>query len=239
MGDEGFYPKVKSTHIQSVIGDEVPEDIDSSVIFESLRNQFHVFFIHKPYWDKEVDKRQLAKWKAVVGEDRILELTDPKSIVDIILGAIAIVGRSRSLEEYKVELAARGQTTERIEDVSRSLKVIMDRLNNPVFPPPGSLTNDDVPYVVKTTTNTTITSSVSNLSASIDWPAEYKCPITEEPFVDPVIAKDGYTYERVAIHGWLTQNGSSPMTGQVLPVDLIENISLKQSIAQFKAKYNL
>lgn len=46
-------------------------------------------------------------------------------------------------------------------------------------------------------------------------PPEYKCPITESLFVDPVLLADGYTYERAAIQEWLQTNTTSPITEQV------------------------
>eukprot|EP00008_Paramoeba_atlantica_P000884 CAMPEP_0201503086 /NCGR_PEP_ID=MMETSP0151_2-20130828/84478_1 /ASSEMBLY_ACC=CAM_ASM_000257 /TAXON_ID=200890 /ORGANISM="Paramoeba atlantica, Strain 621/1 / CCAP 1560/9" /LENGTH=229 /DNA_ID=CAMNT_0047896717 /DNA_START=1046 /DNA_END=1735 /DNA_ORIENTATION=+ len=43
------------------------------------------------------------------------------------------------------------------------------------------------------------------------------CPITMAPFVDPVVASDGHTYERAAILLWFqTGHNSSPMTGEPL-----------------------
>jgi len=244
MGDEGFYPKVKNNHIQAVIGDEVPEDVDSAAIFASLRSKFHVFFIHKPYWDKEIDRKQLAKWKAVVGEDRILELTDPKSIVDIILGAIAIVGRTRTLEQYQMDLTDRGQTPQRIEDVSRCLKIVYDRIDNPTFPPPGSSLHDEVPYFSASPSPAVAPSpspapSPFPSGGAVEWPDEFKCPITEEPMEDPVIAMDGNSYERVAISGWIESSGTSPITGMPLSNVLLPNTNLKNLITQFKIKNNL
>lgn len=55
------------------------------------------------------------------------------------------------------------------------------------------------------------------------------CPITRAPFRDPVFALDGYTYEREAIEGWLTQgNGRSPMTRVPLsPAHLYPNRAVK------------
>lgn len=38
------------------------------------------------------------------------------------------------------------------------------------------------------------------------------CPITQMPFVDPVVAADGHTYERAAIERWLEEHDTSPMT---------------------------
>ncbi|KAI3436433.1 hypothetical protein D9Q98_005850 [Chlorella vulgaris] len=44
------------------------------------------------------------------------------------------------------------------------------------------------------------------------------CPITLEPFVDPVVAADGNIYERHAIEGWLYRDGNnaSPLTNEPL-----------------------
>ena len=41
---------------------------------------------------------------------------------------------------------------------------------------------------------------------------ELVCPITAEVFDDPVVAADGFTYERAAIERWLRQKQASPMT---------------------------
>ena len=59
----------------------------------------------------------------------------------------------------------------------------------------------------------------------------FLCPITREPFEDPVICCDGHTYERAAIEMWLRSNSRSPKTNQPLPsTDLIPNHSLRSSI---------
>ena len=42
------------------------------------------------------------------------------------------------------------------------------------------------------------------------------CPITHEPFRDPVTAKDGRVYEREAITQWVSEHGTSPFTRQPL-----------------------
>lgn len=43
-------------------------------------------------------------------------------------------------------------------------------------------------------------------------PDELCCPITNKLMVDPVIASDGFTYERIAIIRWMSNNDRSPMT---------------------------
>jgi len=37
------------------------------------------------------------------------------------------------------------------------------------------------------------------------------CPITHERMIDPVIAPDGYTYERSAIERWIREHHTSPL----------------------------
>ena len=48
---------------------------------------------------------------------------------------------------------------------------------------------------------------------------ELHCPITREPMRVPMMAADGFTYEKTAIQRWLTGRGpsaTSPMTGEAL-----------------------
>eukprot|EP01121_Diplochlamys_sp_Union-15-3_P017136 TRINITY_DN5973_c0_g1_i1.p1 TRINITY_DN5973_c0_g1~~TRINITY_DN5973_c0_g1_i1.p1 ORF type:complete len:193 (+),score=29.58 TRINITY_DN5973_c0_g1_i1:84-581(+) len=66
---------------------------------------------------------------------------------------------------------------------------------------------------------------------------EFKCPLTLEIMKDPVIAADGFSYERMAIEDWLKKSNTSPMTN--LPLEnknLIPNLALRK-IIQEKVKH--
>jgi hypothetical protein len=64
----------------------------------------------------------------------------------------------------------------------------------------------------------------------------YKCPITHKIFEDPVIADDGYTYERKAIIDYLEQHGKSPMTEQPMSINTLKtNHTVKKMIDEFKS----
>ena len=66
-------------------------------------------------------------------------------------------------------------------------------------------------------------------------PAEYVCPcITCEVMQDPVIARDGQTYEREAIATWLAGHGTSPMTRARIPNDLLSVRPLKEGIDRWQ-----
>jgi serine/threonine protein kinase len=63
------------------------------------------------------------------------------------------------------------------------------------------------------------------------------CPISLQPFQDPVVAEDGHTYEREAITEWIRLNGTSPITRQPLTIEALRpNFILKQVIDQFETK---
>lgn len=51
-----------------------------------------------------------------------------------------------------------------------------------------------------------------------DIPDEFKCPISLEIMMDPVLLNDGFYYDRECIIDWLNQHNRSPMT----------NLSLEQ-----------
>ncbi|UJR13700.1 hypothetical protein I4U23_000711 [Adineta vaga] len=63
------------------------------------------------------------------------------------------------------------------------------------------------------------------------------CPITLELFVDPVVADDGYTYERTAITEWIkNHHETSPMTRQTIRLkDLKTNRIVKQLADQYRS----
>ncbi|CAL1547715.1 unnamed protein product [Lymnaea stagnalis] len=68
-------------------------------------------------------------------------------------------------------------------------------------------------------------------------PEEFLCPITHEIMRDPVIASDGYTYDKQAILSWMGKEPRSPMTNMVLDSkDLVPNRTLKMMIQKFLQK---
>jgi hypothetical protein len=48
------------------------------------------------------------------------------------------------------------------------------------------------------------------------FPEKFVCPLSQEPFKDPVMADDGQTYERAVIEEWFkTEGPKSPITNEV------------------------
>lgn len=72
---------------------------------------------------------------------------------------------------------------------------------------------------------------VRDACAGSEFPLEFLCPITRELMTDPVIAADGFSYERAAISRWFRSHATSPQTNAHLRSRvLVENRSLKALI---------
>lgn len=60
--------------------------------------------------------------------------------------------------------------------------------------------------------------------------AEVCCPITHQSFSDPVVALDGFSYERAALTRWFQIKHSSPMTSLHISPTIIPNRILKVAL---------
>lgn len=66
-------------------------------------------------------------------------------------------------------------------------------------------------------------------------PGVFTCPITREIFEDPVVAADGFTYERSAIIQWIRGSTNSPMTNMPLDhLSLTPSHALRSAIVEWK-----
>lgn len=65
----------------------------------------------------------------------------------------------------------------------------------------------------------------------------FYCPITAELMIDPVIDREGNSYERAAIEEWVIRNKTSPITRNPLTFDdLTPNRALKEAISDAKLR---
>jgi hypothetical protein len=136
-GDEGFRKTLPSSHLKQLFGIQ-SVTLDARDIFRELEKKFHVFMIHKPYDDPSEDRNICASWRKLLGE-RFIVLHDPKAVVDVMLGAIAITAGVRSLDEYLSDMRQRGQTPERLSTVVGALEPYTRGLtvvDSSTLPPP-------------------------------------------------------------------------------------------------------
>lgn len=117
IGDEGFYKRVAAHVAERVLG--VDGSIDGDDAMKKLCEKFEVFLVHKVYGGN--DDAITAQWAEAIGRERILKLDDAKAVVDVMLGAIAIISSARDLDGYVVDMEGRDQTKDRIKKVKAAL----------------------------------------------------------------------------------------------------------------------
>jgi hypothetical protein len=174
----------------------------------------------------------LKKWTEAIGKEKILDIENPKACVDVILGAIALTSGSRNLEGYIEDMSNRGQTKERIKEVTRALILYNSRLSTGKISPIineykfknfedefGNVLIEEIEEPDKTEVynllhdfrknviNSTINEEDLNKQTKVnkimkDIPPELFCPITGDLFKEPVLTEDGQTYEKIAIETW-------------------------------------
>jgi hypothetical protein len=141
--DEAPYETLSTEFVGDIIGDSVGEDIDTKQIFRDLFRKFggNVFIFQNNYCGSEHgrdgDTEEIAdEWRKLIGKtyaDHLISIKEEKSIVDLLLGTIAMVSGSRSLDTYKKDMVLRGQTDTRISTVEESLgnisKAIVPRVS--------------------------------------------------------------------------------------------------------------
>ena len=108
IGDEDYYKELDGKK--------------TDPIFQELMFKFDTYFIHWPYNSYGGDdSRIVASWKKLMGE-RFLILDEPKAIVDIMLGIIAMRMGVRDMNEYEDDLKNKGQSASRIKKVRETIK---------------------------------------------------------------------------------------------------------------------
>ena len=72
------------------------------------------------------------------------------------------------------------------------------------------------------------------LADTVQPPNWCLCPISRDVMVDPVLAGDGFTYERAEIVKWFRQSNNSPMTNEILRTSLVPNRTMKAAIEDWR-----
>ena len=128
IGDEAPYPKLTSGIVSDVMGNTIANDYASKKVFQGLFKKFqdNVFFLQNPYCGNRTRDTEEIKeeWINIVGREyaeHIIPITEEKSVIDVILGTIAMVSNTRDMRQYMGDMEQRGQTSRRRRNVEQSL----------------------------------------------------------------------------------------------------------------------
>lgn len=127
-GDEGYFETIEPEILKKFLDLEETDYINSYELWKKLMAKYNVFHIKKPYLSKNYEEKIRNQWEMTLSEERVIMLSEPKAIVDVILGLIALTSESRTLEEYLKDMEQRGQSGERIDLVKRTLSNYYSKL---------------------------------------------------------------------------------------------------------------
>ena len=155
IADESPYDFFKRGVASEILGIELQENIASKVVFEELLRVYkgNVFVFLNPYGGRRnpedsVSVRIYEDWCRIFGRrEQVIKILEEKSIVDMILGVIAMVSRKRDLAGYLTDMANRGQTPKRLQNVASAL----DGVSKAIVPVSGQSNLPAVPPTVKRT----------------------------------------------------------------------------------------
>ncbi len=121
IGDESPYSEVNKAQANE-LGIECDENC--TVPFKLLRKKVNdnVYMLLNKYNGNRFEDCITSTWQNLLAPEHVVKIMEEKSIVDLMLGIISMFSSVRTLETYKVDMLERGQTQERIADVSESLK---------------------------------------------------------------------------------------------------------------------
>ena len=81
--------------------------------------------------------------------------------------------------------------------------------------------------------------SAGSSQNSVNPPDGFVCSISQDIMEDPVVAADGFTYERKQIEAWLEGHNTSPQTGAALEhKELVPNYNLRALILDWKSAHS-
>lgn len=101
--------------------------------FSALREKVddNVFMFLNKYSSREFRPEITSTWEKLLAPQHVVKIQEQKSIVDLMLGVVAMISEARTLESYKVDMLERGQTQDRVDNVSKSLNSLANIIVTP------------------------------------------------------------------------------------------------------------
>lgn len=249
-GDEGFYSELSDVKISSLVGvPPIQKKLHGKDILQSAAKKYNLFHIKKRYDGQNADSIH-KQWEDAIGKERILKIKTPKACIDIILGAIALTSGKRTLDEYIKDLIERGQSTDRVAEVTEALSDFWHGLKSGSIKPVAYTikkeSHQDYAIFVKDAIESrskhyadiALTRDQIQNKLKDQVPAEFICPITKKIMITAVCTSDGETFDKDAIELWFSQGSNiNPITKETLDsLSLTKNNIINKMIDSFVAQ---
>jgi hypothetical protein len=119
VGDEAFYDEVNRAQVESLIGDNLEQNLSTVKVIQELKKKFEVYILRPELtYGKDEYKKIEEKWKKVLDPQHVVKVEDPQRIVDDIVGINAIASNNF---DKGLEMLKRRQKPEQVDVVLRDL----------------------------------------------------------------------------------------------------------------------
>lgn len=108
IGDETAYRQVKASQVKSLIGDDLPGDIDLEDIVNEVVEKYELFFIIPEDASHGNDRTVISFWQDLLG-DHALRVKQMDHISDVIAAAVGVGEGNVSLADAEAALVAAGK----------------------------------------------------------------------------------------------------------------------------------
>jgi len=101
-------------------------DTTTHRVFQELTSRYRTFALCTPYREggfPREDEEVRSEWRLFLPETTITVI-EPRSIIDVMLGIIALRTGARSIEGYVEDMLNRGQTQERVDNIRKVLTCV-------------------------------------------------------------------------------------------------------------------
>lgn len=129
--DEGVSPEVNAEEARNFAKVELTERTKTGAVFKELAQKYSVYCIRKHYGNGRdaVDGDKLVglnatfheQWQKLIGAERVALLDDPKRVVDVILGLLAV--ETGKMDFFTKEITVR-QTKDQVKTVFKAMDSI-------------------------------------------------------------------------------------------------------------------
>lgn len=127
MGDELPYDVVSKSEVRTLFGDTLQEDIPLQDIVREAQERWNIFFIIPMGATHARDPQIFRRWAEVLGEDHVLQLSNPDGVCETITMAIGINEGTVNIEKAQDDLSTAGSKAAHVNAAAASLNRLAEK----------------------------------------------------------------------------------------------------------------
>ena len=118
-GDEGFYDTIDKRLVKKYIGDDLDNSLTTETMMKKLASKYDTYLLRpEECYEADTYARIHKQWQDVLGVEKVYKMTDPKRLVDCVIGIASLHADKFDLG---VQILERRQTASQVKEVLETL----------------------------------------------------------------------------------------------------------------------